>query len=281
MNIFKRREKENIGLFIIHGYLSNPNISYPGLEDILKKNKIKNYYFPLVQGHGEDVDPNTFNYKQALDDIEKEYIVFRARYDKVYIMGFSMGGALAFYLAEKFGAEKIVLLAPALKYGGDNRLLSKIGGFLKSSKEDEIAKDVLKKSLKNDKEAKEIIEEFVNNSSDDGGADYKKEFEERFGNLKLSVFLNFIRLVSSIRRTTKDAKLDIPARMYISENDDLVPLDGPMYAFDRVANNDKKLVLYSGVKHRLLMSDLKKDIVEDLLKFLYGKKRIKWPKEKK
>ena len=279
--LFKKKDKKSIGLFIIHGYLSNPKISYPGLEEILKKNKINNYYFPLVQGHGEDVDPNIFNYREAIEKIEDEYIVFRARYDIVYIVGFSMGGALAFYLADKYGAEKVVLLAPALKYGGDNRLLSKVGGFLKTSKEDQLAKDVLKDVMKNDKEANELVNEFIDNNELEGGVDYKKEFDSRLGKLKISVFLNFIRLISFIRRNTDKSELDMPARMYISENDDLVPLDGPLYAFERISNTDKQIRLYSGVKHRLLFSSLKKEIIEDFLKFLYGKKKIKWPKEKK
>jgi carboxylesterase len=276
-----KKNKIKIGLFLIHGYLSDPEISYPDLAKILDKNKIENYYFPLIQGHGKGINANTFNYKEAIEKIENEYLLFRMKYDIVYIVGFSMGGALAFYLAEKFSAEKIVLLAPSLKYGGDNRLLSKVGESLKSSKEDELAKDVMKRALKNDIETKEILEKFLRDNSGDGAVDYKRDFEERLGHLKVSVFLNFMKLISFIRRATDKTILDIPARLYISENDDLVPLAGPMYAFERIEHDDKKLVVFSGVKHRILMSKLKKEIIEDMLKFLYGKKKIKWIREKK
>ena len=281
MKLFKRKEKEKIGLFIIHGYLSNPEVSFMGLKEILIKNKIDGYYFATVQGHGVGVDPNTFNYQKAIDLIEAEYKLFSVDYDVIYIMGFSMGGALATYLAAIYGADKLVLLAPALKYGGDNRLLDKIGSFMKSSKEEEeSASDLMTKTL-GDAEAKNLIMDFVNSSDGDGGTDYKKEFNERLGKLKISVFVNFVKLISRIGKDIKNSKIYCPARIYISENDDLVPLEGALYAFNRVTSTDKQLKVYSGVKHRLLASSLRKEIIEDFIKFLYGKKKIKWPKEKK
>lgn len=275
----KRRNKKTVGLFIIHGYLSTPEISYPGLKEILKRNKIKNYYFPFVQGHGYNVDPNTFDYKKALEDIENKYITFRAQHDYVYVIGFSMGGALAFYLAEACGVDKMVLLAPALKYGGDNRIIDKMSSFLRSSKEDDLAEDVIKKSIKNDKVTSDIISKIIDDGMRDGAANYKKEFDERYGKLKISVFFNFVRLISTIRRYTKDSQIGTPTRLYISENDDLVPIAGPMYAFERLATTDKKLTIYSGPQHRILQSSLREEIIEDMLKFLYNKKRIKIPKK--
>ena len=92
-------------------------MSFGYLTEKLKKNKIENIHMPTLQGHETPEDIPNFDYKKCLEQIENEFLIFSGRHDIVYLVGFSMGGAIASYLAAKHNPNKLVLLAP-LKYGG-------------------------------------------------------------------------------------------------------------------------------------------------------------------
>lgn len=273
------KPKENIGLFIIHGFLGNPTTSYDDLPDILKKNRIKDVYLPQLQGHEYDGDINTFNYKECLRRIEDEYIIFRARHDKVYVMGFSMGGVIAGHLVNKFGADKAVFISPAYKYGGKGKVSSKVKSFLRANKakKEEDIPDILDKKMK-DEEAREIMTEFFEEVSSDT-IDLVSDYGDKVENMKVSVFTNFLRLVNTVKKGLKE--IDVPSRIYISDCDDIVPVDAAFYIFDRNKSTDKRLNVLTKVGHRIMVSELRQEVITEIVKFLYGKKRVKWPKTKK
>lgn len=270
------KKKETIGLFIIHGFLGNPDTSFGNLPVILKKNKIKHVLFETIQAHGPNDDINSFDYKIAKEQIERDYRFFKEQYDKTYIIGFSLGGVLATFLASKVGTDRLVLVAPALKYGGNRRMSDKIIEHFKSNDKTEIEDNI----NISDKDATKLLKEYLKSEkSNDGGVDYQTDFVDRLGKIKPSVFVNFVKMIASIRRSM--GYFNVPTRFYISENDDLVPTDAVFYGFDRITNYDKRILILSKVKHRILASELKYDVYRDIFYFLYGKEKIKWPKESK
>jgi len=269
--IFKLKEKQRVGFFIVHGFLGNPKTGFGDLPERLKRNKI-DFYMPQLQAHGANDDINTFNYKECLNKVEVEYQMFKKEHDVVYLLGYSMGGVIAGHLASMYGADKLVLIAPAFKYGGSNKITSKIGDFFKAHKaknEDEMA-DVLEKNLKQEDAAK-FLSEFTEQEKVEPSDKIKlsQDYSDKLKKIKITVFTNFMRLVSTVKKNMRN--LDIPTRIYISEHDDIVPVDAAFYAFDKITNTNKRIHILSKVGHRVLVSELKDELITEILVFLYGK----------
>ena len=260
---WKRKEKSNIGIFIIHGFISTSKMSFGYLTEKLIKNKIENISMPILQGHEKPEDIPNFDYKKCLEQVETEFLMFRGKYPVVYLVGFSMGGAIASYLAAKHSPDKLVLVAPALKYGGKKIMKNNIVNFLKNRKD------------KDDSESDVQIESFVDGLSTEKDDEHKQEFTERIKNVSLNTMMNFSKLVSTINKTLKDKKIECPTRIYQSDEDELVPVEAALLAFDKVYDDDKKLSIITNSPHNVLKSGHKEEIVKEILYFLYGKKKVK------
>lgn len=104
-----------IGCLIIHGFTGGPEEVEP-LARYLKHHTNWDIVVPLLPGHGEELMFDNMSYKAWISTMEIVYRTLKEQYDIVYVIGFSMGGMIASYLAGKWKANKLVLLAPALKY---------------------------------------------------------------------------------------------------------------------------------------------------------------------
>ena len=134
--------------------------------------------------------------------------------------------------------------------------------------------------LKNRKEKDDIdnevqIESFVDSLSSEKEDNHKQEFADRVKQIGLGTILNFSKLIGVINKTLKDKKIECPTRIYQSDEDELVPVEASLLAFDKVYNNDKRLNLITNSPHNVFKSDHKEEIVKEILYFLYGKKKVK------
>jgi len=258
-----KEKMKKTGIFIIHGFVSTSEMSFGYLTEKLKKNKIQNIMMPTLQGHATPEDIPNFDHKKCLREIEDQFIIFKSKYDTVFLVGFSMGGAIAAHLAAKYKPDKLVLVAPALKYGGKKLMKNNIVNFLKNRKE------------KEDEESDIQIDNFIESLSGEKDDEFKKEFADRVKKINLNTMTNFTKLISTVNKSLKENNIICPTRIYQSDMDELVPVDASLIAFDKVFNKDKKLHLVSGAPHNVLKSDLKKDIVKEIIYFLYGKEKIK------
>lgn len=103
------------GCLIIHGYTGGPYEIEP-LVTHLQENTDWLIQVPVLQGHGRELDLTDVAYEIWLQDTEKVLQDLMAECETIYIIGFSMGGMIAAYLAAKYNIDKLVLLAPARKY---------------------------------------------------------------------------------------------------------------------------------------------------------------------
>lgn len=248
--MLKRKERKNTGLFIVHGFTGTPSSGFGDLEIILKANKI-NYEMPFLQAHHPSEDINDFDYLKCIEEIEEKFILFKEKYENVYVLGFSMGGVIASHLVDKFGANKLVLIAPGFKYG----LVSKVVGKVFSKKE----KDELIDKIETEEINELMLLELDGNKREDNKP-------------TLSAYLNFTKLVSFVTKQLKP--IQIPTRVYISDQDKVIPVSSAEFIYNHVSNKDKSLTIVTGVGHNLLVSDLRKKIVIEILDFYFG--RRKW-----
>ncbi len=88
----------------------------------LKKRYDFEYEFPQYPGHGSTLDLSGLTGDDWYDEAEKAYLNLASRTDKIYVIGFSMGGVFASFIAQNYHVDKLVLIAPAF----DHTKLSRI-----------------------------------------------------------------------------------------------------------------------------------------------------------
>jgi carboxylesterase len=268
-NIFVKKE-EKVGLFGVHGFMENGEISFKSIKPMLIEMK-KDFYFTDLHGHGDNEDINDFNHEKLLDRVEKEYIAFKSKYNKVILIGYSMGGAIAAHLASKYGAHKLVLVSAALKYGGTKRLTSQALNIVKKA---------LSKDISETKTAAEFLEQNINMSkneiqklANDLMQSYnvnrsKNSHEDRLVKAKVGVFIEFTRLIAKIRSNI--GWIDMPVRIYQSTDDELVPIDSAYYALELCTNPDRKVIILNKTRHGIMNSSLKEYVLKEIIEFFYG-----------
>ena len=100
-------------IILLHGYATDKSDLI-----VLKEELKKRYSYVCLEnlpGHGEESIKN-FNAIDTMIYVRELCQRTFKRFEHVDIIGFSMGGAIATYLANQFEFEHIVLLAPANKY---------------------------------------------------------------------------------------------------------------------------------------------------------------------
>lgn len=100
-------------MLLIHGFTSSPAVYRELIEPI----KAKGYAIlcPVLPGHSTSIeDFASTSSEQWLDCVEQTYQQAASRYKKVSLLGLSLGGVLAYRLAQKYPIKNMYLLAPAL-----------------------------------------------------------------------------------------------------------------------------------------------------------------------
>ncbi len=124
----------DIGILGIHGYTG-----YPGELAFLSKGLAERGYHvvvPRLPGHGTNgADFARTGHHDWISAVIEAYIELQSQHERVYVMGHSMGGALALIVASLFPVERLVLIAPAVHIrlrGG--KLVKLLAKFVKSPK---------------------------------------------------------------------------------------------------------------------------------------------------
>lgn len=103
-----------IGLLLSHGFMGTPQ----SVEYLGKKFSDLGYtvYAPRLAGHGTDYrDLENATYEDWFAELEKGYKLLKENCSTIFVMGQSMGGTLALWLASKHKDIKgVVLINPAL-----------------------------------------------------------------------------------------------------------------------------------------------------------------------
>lgn len=97
------------GILLIHGYTGTPGVMR--YQKQFFEEKGFDIEAPLLPGHGTAVeDMFDVRYEEWLECAEDSLLALKSRCENIFIMGLSMGGAIALYLAEKFSFIKGMIL---------------------------------------------------------------------------------------------------------------------------------------------------------------------------
>lgn len=157
-------------------------------------------------------------------------------YKTIYLVGHSMGGVIATYLANKYKeVKKIVLVAAAFKFVGFKEENFNIIDSLK--------------------ETPKIIKDYS-----------KDEIITRLLKMPIHAIKEFANLVKNNEYNLKE--IQIPTLIIQGNNDALVPLETANYIYNTIPSKQKNILVYDGVTHDVFRSNKKEEITNEIIDFL-------------
>ncbi|KGX90562.1 carboxylesterase [Pontibacillus halophilus JSM 076056 = DSM 19796] len=132
-----------IGCLLLHGYTGAPYEVEP-LAQYLQEREDWYVSIPTLPGHGiEQMDH--VPYTQWIEAAEKALMELYEECSTVYVVGFSMGGMIAAYLAANHKVDKLVLLSASAKYIEPVQFITDIASMARNGFRGEWEQDVLYK----------------------------------------------------------------------------------------------------------------------------------------
>lgn len=245
----------------IHGYLSSPS-DFGVLPSLLKQN-----YDQVIQitlpGHGENDSIKDFNYYQALVLINEILPQIFFDYEKVDLIGFSLGGAIARYLAIQYPVNRLVLLAPSVYYFSPLLIFRRLNYLFQNTSSYGLVNYNLTKGslIKNLNEHKNQIL----NHDKDALKYFLKVIMPKFNLSNGITFVKLINYMNQAQGFIKASTLIIWGYL-----DELVPYFSVKKCYDDCINQEKELMIIPYVGHMLLRSKNMDDVIIKIKNFLKG-----------
>ncbi len=224
-----------IGVLLIHGFTGGPHELAPLIERLKEKSDWV-VDVPTLPGHGLDLDLSPHTHQEWIETVETAYEDLKQRVDRIYIVGFSMGGMLAGYLAGKYGADKLVMLSPSRKYLNLIKLTKEVTQLVK------------------DRIVGELEENFT-----------YKHYHHKQGKIPLKAYLEFVKCVKVTEPYLKEIRN--PTLVLQGMEDGLVPYQ-TTHALDKDIPIDIDVIYYLDSKHMICLGDDQEVVVGSVLDYL-------------
>jgi len=226
-------------VLVIHGFASG-TWAHEYLVNYLNYDSHLDVYTFTLPGH-DQAQLKQVKYQDWVLTCTKEIEKLREKYQQIYVVGHSMGGVLATYMASKYPeVKKLVLLAPAFYYLN-----------LDQNKKDLMK--VLKRETKLQDEP------------------YATAMDKLF-KVAPTMVIQFIKLINKYKNTASAVTCE--TLIIYGEADELVPLKSVEYAYTTIPAAKKYLFKIKDARHNMLIGDKKEEVSEKIRIFLRG--GFKW-----
>ena len=227
-------------VLIIHGFAGgtyDEDYLFHHLQ-VISRYDVYNFTLP-----GHDGRTNNIRYQNWIKRSENEIeYLLKNGYRHIYVIGHSMGGVIATYLASKYPQiEKLVLVAPAFTYVGmEHNQFS--------------AKSFVKKTEK-------IFQQY--------GINYMKNWLMR---VPTTFVFEFMVLVDKYQDVGKN--VNIPTLIIRGTSDMVVSEEAVDHVYGEINNNYKKIVHLKGTTHDVFRENKKEEVTLMIIDFFKNKKNI-------
>lgn len=213
------------GILFLHGFSGGPYEVQPFAEYINERTDWI-LRIPTFSGHGEAEDLAMKGYKAEhwMMEAEIAYRQLKKQVDEVIVVGFSMGGVIAMYLANRYKVKKLVLLSAAAKYVSGTQLVKDIRNM---------AQDMLHKKLQEN-------ELFA-------------RYKFKFTHVPLTATIEFTKVVQKTEPYIQNIKC--PTFIVQGKLDAIVPSDTGPFLFNQIQSTEKELYISEYGKHHICFSD--------------------------
>jgi len=214
---------------LIHGLAgSRDELSY--LYDYLTYKGLGAFYL-ILKGHEKsNKELARATYKQWLTSAEEQISSLKMQYEKIVIIGFSMGGLIAINLCDKFQFEKIVFVNTPIQYWDIKKIASNIYN------------DLSTRNYSN-------IKRYFTASTDK----------------PLRTLIQFVILLNKSKQKLTNITCD--ALVLQSRDDDTVQASSAAYIFS-LLQGKKQIKYYNDGSHQILSSEIRDTVFEDIYKFI-------------
>lgn len=229
--------KGDDGILLVHGFTSTPD----SMSYLAKRFSEKGFHVevPLHPGHGTNwKDLNRVKYRQWTTGLELAYEKLSERAKNTSVLGLSMGGTLAIYLAENHPELKALFLINHALFMGNPAV--PISGFLKLliKRVPAIASDI------KDPETTELA----------------------YDGTPIGGIHQLYKLIKQVR--PKLSEIHQPTLIFKSKEDHVLPLKNAPFTMEKISSEKKALIWLENSYHVATM-DLDKDIIfEKCFEFL-------------
>lgn len=225
-----------IGCLIIHGFAGTRE----EITDVETHLKSRSWlvYTPELPGHTgvkEDLADVTYQHWLAKSQVALEELLERC--DKVYIVGFSMGGVIASYLAGTYPVDRLVLLSPAAYYLNPKQIVQDLKGWFLEGIRGELDED-----------------------------EYYQLYKDKIRNVPVKATMEFAKLVKRIRPFIE--RVNVPTLIIQGDKDGMVPPKSAEYIYEKINSDQKEIFHFPNAKHYIWYSDAKEEMLEIIDAFL-------------
>jgi len=207
------------GCLLIHGFTGAPYEIEP-LAEHLRGTTDWVIKTPTLPGHGETLALKGVANSEWVKYAENELVQLMKECEQVILIGFSMGGIIAGYLASKYPIKKLILLSAAAYYVNPKQLLVDI-------------KEMVKDGVKGHLQENELFLRYRNKITD----------------TPLSATIEFRKLVKQLRPQLKH--IHVPTLIIQGECDGIVPIKSAFYLYNKISSEQKELTFLPSSKHHI------------------------------
>lgn len=220
----------NIKYLIIHGFGGGVHEVKPlaehltdiGLEAVC----------PLLKGHSATKkEMKTVTYEDWIDSVEKELPSLKENKYDIILIGFSMGGLIAFNLACKYNIRAIITINTPIYYWNLGQV------FLN------------------------IIDDFKNKK-----LNHCRRYFLETGNFPINSLIQFLKLLHQTKLLL--TKVNCPTLMIQAEDDDTVKRKSVKYIYRHLSSEKKMVKYFSKGGHAILQSSQVKQVISCIDDFI-------------
>ncbi|WP_226038161.1 alpha/beta hydrolase [Aquibacillus saliphilus] len=225
-----------VGCLCIHGFTGGAYEVAP-LANYLKKYTNWQIEVPTLPGHGEELQLEKVTFQEWLDHAESELIKLMEECDKIYLIGFSMGGMIASYLAAKHDVTKLVLLATSRKYICLKQMTMDIGRFIREGLLGQLEDDLV----------------------------YQRYIQKK-GSIPISSMIEFLKCMKFTKPYLK--KVNCPVLIAQGIQDSMVPYKTAAY-LDKEIPTETEVIFFNDSKHHICLGSDKDVLINTVNSFLW------------
>ncbi|WP_353853761.1 alpha/beta fold hydrolase [Bacillus sp. Bos-x628] len=225
-----------IGCLCIHGFTGAPYEVEP-LALYLKQTTDWNVQSVTLPGHGDELQLKGILYQEWIATAELELLSLYRTCDTIFLIGFSMGGMIASYLAAKYPIARLVLLSAAAKYVNPKQMFQ---------------------------DTRQMVKESLSGLIDTNPL-YDR-YRHKLSSTPLSAAVEFMKLVKQTKSSLE--KLHLPVLIVQGESDGIVPASSAEFIYHKIPSSQKEMFFLPDCKHHVCHEPCAQQLFEKVEQFL-------------
>lgn len=234
------------GVLCIHGFTGGPYEIQPFVQYIEEKTDWV-VEIPTLPGHGPTLSLNEFTAENWMMKAEQTLRLMIKQVERIVIVGFSMGGLIALYLAQRYKIDRIVLLSAAAKYVSFGQLFKDIKGVFWDSIRGKLSTNAL-----------------------------YHLYEYKLTHTPILATIEFLRIVKMVAPHYES--VTTPVCIVQGKKDGIVPFTSAQHLYDHLGSVEKQLIISEDGKHLVCYSADCEEWFEKVLSFLQKDVRTNYDK---